>query len=70
MGRRSSFEVTVNEVVVHSKLKTMAFPDQEQVVAIVKATNEGSDPEKVKSCLGAITLHRFTKKMKNILKKP
>lgn len=30
-GRRSSFEVTINEQVVYSKLKTGAFPDFTQV---------------------------------------
>jgi len=34
-GRRTSFEVCVDGDYIHSKLKTMAFPDHDEVAAIV-----------------------------------
>ena len=36
VGRRTSFEVNVNNEEIHSKLKTMAFPDFDEVVKIVQ----------------------------------
>jgi len=47
VGRRSSFEVTVNDTVIHTKLATMSFPDVEETVSIVKKVEEGQEPEKV-----------------------
>jgi len=47
VGRRSCFEVTVDETLIHSKLATMAFPDFEQVVEIVAKAHEGGAPDKV-----------------------
>jgi len=47
VGRRTSFEVTVNSTVIHSKLATMSFPDIEETVSIVKGVEEGKEPEKV-----------------------
>ena len=47
VGRRTSFEVTVNEAVVHSKLSTMNFPDIEETVAIVKEVDGGGQPKQV-----------------------
>lgn len=47
VGRRTSFEVTVNETVVHSKLSTMNFPDIEETVAIVKEVEGGAQPKQV-----------------------
>ena len=47
VGRSSSFEVRINEVLVHSKLKCGAFPDFDEVVAIAKRTQEGADPTMV-----------------------
>ena len=32
VGRTTSFEVTVDDALIHSKLATMAFPDVEEVV--------------------------------------
>jgi len=47
VGRRSSFEVTVNGTVIHTKLATMSFPDIEETVSIVQGVEEGKEPEKV-----------------------
>jgi hypothetical protein len=43
--------VTVNDTVIHSKLKTMKFPDFEEVVDIVKKTVGGETP-------GLVTKHQ------------
>ena len=40
---------TVNTQEIHSKLKTMAFPDFEEVVRIVQETSKGAEPTPVKS---------------------
>ena len=47
VGRRSAFEVEVNGVEVHSKLKTMGFPDLEEVAKIVQETARGQQPRQV-----------------------
>ena len=48
VGRTTSFEVKVNDTVIHSKLSTMAFPDFDEVVAIVQETaTKGTEPSKV-----------------------
>ena len=47
VGRRTSFEVKVNDTEIHSKLKTMAFPDFEEVVQIIQETTKGSPPTPV-----------------------
>ena len=47
VGRRTSFEVTVNDTVIHSKLSTMSFPDLEETVSIVKGVDGGSQPKQV-----------------------
>ena len=41
VGRRTSYEVTVDGTVIHSKLETGKFPDREEVVSIVKSVEEG-----------------------------
>ena len=51
VGRRSAFEVEVNGVEVHSKLKTMGFPDFDEVAKIAKDTAEGAEPRQVSQCL-------------------
>ena len=43
----ASFEVSINDKVVHSKLSTMAFPDFEDVVQIVDEVNSGNEPRNV-----------------------
>jgi selenoprotein W-related protein len=47
VGRRTSFEVTVNDTVIHSKLATMKFPDFEEVVEIVTKVEGGGQPDQV-----------------------
>ena len=47
MGRNTSFEVKVNGEEIHSKLKTMGFPDFEEVVQICTETAKGSPPTTV-----------------------
>lgn len=43
IGRRGSFEVKINETLVHSKLQTLAFPVYEDVVENVKNCKEGKE---------------------------
>ena len=48
VGRMTSFEVKVNDAVIHSKLSTMAFPDFEEVCNIVHDTaTKGVEPTQV-----------------------
>ena len=47
VGRRTSFEVKVNNVLVHSKLETSNFPDFDEVVSIVEEASKGEEPQKV-----------------------
>ncbi|XP_039453381.1 uncharacterized protein LOC120432235 [Culex pipiens pallens] len=47
-GRRGTFEVQINETLVHSKLGSMAFPDYEAVVENVQAAAAGKPVNKVK----------------------
>lgn len=47
VGRNTCFEVKVNGVEIHSKLKTMGFPDFEEVVQICNETVKGSPPTQV-----------------------
>jgi len=47
VGRRTSFEVTVNDTVIHSKLSTMGFPNTDQVCKIVEGVATGSEPTTV-----------------------
>lgn len=42
-GRRGSFEVTINDVLVHSKLQTIAFPEFQDVAENVKSAKEGKE---------------------------
>ena len=43
VGRKKSFEILVNNQEIHSKLKTMSFPNFEEVVSIIQ-TVSGGDP--------------------------
>ena len=43
----ASFEVTVNKQQVYSKLRTMAFPDFDEVVEVVDEVKSGSTPREV-----------------------
>jgi len=47
VGRRTSFEVTVNGTLIHSKLSTMGFPNYEEVTKIVEDVANGSEPTSV-----------------------
>ncbi len=48
IGRTTSFEVKVNDTIIHSKLSTKAFPDFDEVVTIVQETaTKGTEPSKV-----------------------
>ncbi|XP_058828280.1 migration and invasion enhancer 1 [Topomyia yanbarensis] len=48
IGRRGSFEVQINETLVHSKLSSLAFPDYAEVVSNVVAAKDGLPVKKVK----------------------
>jgi selenoprotein W-related protein len=48
VGRRGSFEVAINESLVHSKLSTIAFPDYQEVVRNVQNAANGLPVETVK----------------------
>ncbi|KAG5669105.1 hypothetical protein PVAND_017002 [Polypedilum vanderplanki] len=43
VGRRGSFEVKINENLVHSKLQTLALPVYEDVAENVKNCREGKE---------------------------
>ena len=43
----ASFEVKVNDQLVHSKLQTMSFPDFNEVVTVVKEVSDGAAPRQV-----------------------
>lgn len=43
----ASFEVMVDDQLIHSKLSTNAFPDFDEVANIVQSVAEGSKPQQV-----------------------
>jgi selenoprotein W-related protein len=43
----ASFEVKINNQIVHSKLETNSFPDFNEVVQIVQDVDEGGAPRQV-----------------------
>ncbi|XP_055523695.1 migration and invasion enhancer 1 isoform X2 [Wyeomyia smithii] len=47
-GRRGSFEVQINDTLVHSKLASLSFPEYEEVVQQVQAAKEGRPLQRVK----------------------
>ena len=47
VGRQTSFEVKVNDTEIHSKLKTMAFPDFKEVIQICHEVSKGNAPTQV-----------------------
>jgi len=47
IGRRTSFEVAINDQEIHSKLSTNSFPDFDEVTEIVESVEQGSSPRKV-----------------------
>lgn len=44
---QASFEVTIDDTVIHSKLQTMAFPDFEEVADITSDVNAGGPVRQV-----------------------
>ena len=44
VGDATSFEVTVDNALIHSKLDTFQFPDHDYVIAVVKEAEEGKKP--------------------------
>jgi len=42
VGRKTSFEITLNGQVIYSKLKTDKFPEYEEIVALVKKEAEAT----------------------------
>jgi len=46
-GRQASFEVEIEKELVYSKLKTMAFPDFEEVADVVEDVANGGLPRAV-----------------------
>ncbi|XP_055912773.1 migration and invasion enhancer 1 [Eupeodes corollae] len=47
-GRQGSFEVKIEDSLVHSKLQTMAFPDHDSVLENVEKAEKGLPLDKVK----------------------
>lgn len=43
-----SFEVQINDTLVHSKLKTVSFPDYGDIARNVELAANGQQPEKAK----------------------
>jgi len=44
IGRRTSFEVTVNGKLIFSKLQSGGFPDRKEIISIVKDASLGGEP--------------------------
>lgn len=49
MGRRTSFEVTIGDTLVFSKLKLNAFPTAKDVIACIKEAQNGQNPSIIES---------------------
>jgi len=49
-GRRSSFEITINEVLVFSKLKLGNFPVLEDVLQQIGTVSKGEAPSEITVC--------------------
>lgn len=47
VGRRSSFEVTVNDKLIFSKLNLGGFPSAEDVIASVREADKGLEPKQI-----------------------
>ncbi|EEZ98745.1 migration and invasion enhancer 1 [Tribolium castaneum] len=47
-GRRATFEVKVNGTLVHSKLTTLAYPDYDDLSAIIDEVAQGKEPRSCK----------------------
>ncbi|GBP35279.1 Migration and invasion enhancer 1 [Eumeta japonica] len=46
-GRQGSFEVTVNEKLIYSKLRTMALPDYDEVAYVINDVSKGAEPREI-----------------------
>ena len=44
VGEATSFEVTVNDILISSKLDSLEFPDHDYVLAVVKNADMGKMP--------------------------
>ena len=44
----ASFEVQINDELVHSKLQTLAFPDFTEVTEVVESVSKGGPISKIK----------------------
>lgn len=42
VGRKNSFEITLNGTLIHSKLKTDKMPDEKEIIALVKKAAEAN----------------------------
>ncbi|CAH8823663.1 unnamed protein product [Trichobilharzia szidati] len=49
-GRQNSFEVTVNDKLIFSKLKRGDFPDTEAIISELIAITNGETPKEVTKC--------------------
>ncbi|XP_059046100.1 migration and invasion enhancer 1 [Achroia grisella] len=47
-GRQGSFEITINDKLIYSKIQTMAIPDYEEVAQVVNDVSHGSEPREIK----------------------
>ncbi|XP_008546798.1 migration and invasion enhancer 1 [Microplitis demolitor] len=46
-GKQGSFEIKINDELIYSKLQTMAFPEYNEVVDVVKEVTQGQAPRKI-----------------------
>ncbi|KAL5019565.1 hypothetical protein ScPMuIL_002457 [Solemya velum] len=56
VGRNTSFEVSVNDKLVFSKLKLGGFPADLDVVAAVKEALSGKDPKEITDAQNPCTI--------------
>lgn len=47
MSHLGSFEIKINDELIYSKLQTMAFPEYNEVVDVVKEVTQGQAPRKI-----------------------
>lgn len=50
VGRRSSFEITINSKLVFSKLQLGGFPKEEDVRRAIQEAKEGLEPKIIEEC--------------------
>ncbi|XP_075929107.1 migration and invasion enhancer 1-like [Petromyzon marinus] len=49
-GRKGSFEVMVNDVIIFSKLELGGFPEMDDVLAAIRGAVEGRPLQKITKC--------------------